>query len=45
MHKNFLMTGLKQFYKVNYSYGYEFGNHILNLPVDILDENIQTVMP
>ena len=31
----FLMTGLKQFYKVNYSYGYEFGNHILNLLADI----------
>ena len=31
----FLMAGLKQFYKVNYSYGYEFGNHILNKIADL----------
>lgn len=31
----FLMMGLKQFYKVNYSYGYEFGNHILNKIADL----------
>ena len=31
----FLMTGLKQFFKVNYSYGYDFGNKILNAMADI----------
>lgn len=34
----FLITGLKQFYKVNYSYGYEFGNHILNILADLWRE-------
>lgn len=34
----FLMTGLKQFYKVNYAYGYEFGNHILNKVGDMWRE-------
>lgn len=37
----FLVTGLKQFYKVNYSYGYEFGNHILNLLADIWRDSNQ----
>ena len=40
LHRNkkkyyFLMTGLKHFFKVNYSYGYDFGNKILNTLADI----------
>ena len=31
----FLMTGLKQFFKVNYSYGYDFGNQILGILADM----------
>lgn len=43
LHRNkkkyyFLMTGLKQFFKVNYSYGYDFGNKILNVLADIWRE-------
>lgn len=43
LHRNkkkyyFLMTGMKQFFKVNYSYGYDFGNRVLNAMADIWRE-------
>ncbi|MGP1613262.1 MAG: sensor domain-containing phosphodiesterase [Catonella sp.] len=34
----FLMAGLKQFYKVNYAYGYDFGNQILGIIADMWRE-------
>ena len=33
-----LVTGIKQFFKVNYSQGYDFGNHILSILADMLRE-------
>ena len=37
-HYYLLMSGLKQFFKVNYSYGYNFGNDILELLADMWRE-------
>ena len=34
----FLMYGIKQFFKVNYSFGYDFGNKVLNALADIWRE-------